>query len=67
MSATSPPVGPVTDPVDPVVALASSRLALAALRGSQCYQQYKKNGTLPRTKLGECEQHLLAAIKALGG
>jgi hypothetical protein len=55
-------VGPVTD-----TALGSAKAALAALQDSQCYKQYKANGTLAKTKLGECERDLLLVIKDLGG
>lgn len=61
--ATSSATGPV---VDPVLALSQCQAALAALRASQCYKQYKGNGTLPSTKIGECERDLLAAITSLG-
>lgn len=58
--AISQPVGPVAQS-----ALADVQAALAALRASNCYQQYLKNGTLPKTKLGLCESYLLSAISKL--
>jgi hypothetical protein len=63
-AATTTPAGPATDPA---AALAAAKAALAALRASQCYLQYKANGTLPKTKLGMCEQDLLTVIRDLGG
>ena len=63
-AATSNPAGPATDPT---AALAAARAALAALQASQCYKQYKANGSLPKTKLGVCEQDLLTVIRDLGG
>lgn len=64
MIAHAKPVGPV---IDQTAALTSATAALAALRASQCYRQYLKNGTLKTTKLGECERDLLAVIRMLGG
>lgn len=48
-----------------MTALTEAQAALTALQASQAYQQYKANGTLARTKLGSCEQHLLTCIADL--
>lgn len=65
ISIVSNTVGPVTGSVDVTGALTAAQAALAALRASSCYQQYKKNGTLPKSKLGECERDLLVVINKL--
>ena len=57
-------VGPVLDTTG---ALKAAQASLAALRASQCYKQYKANGSLASTKLGECERQLLLVAKDLGG
>lgn len=67
ISVSSNTVGPVTGSVDVPGALSMAKAALAALRASSCYQQYVRNGSLPKTKLGECERDLQAVIGKLGG